>query len=83
MQCECAESIDHFSVCSRRQNGVSVFVLPGAVLNVSDGNVILVQDHSTMLNQDTLNQSADENDAISSQGAIGHNVLTNSGTVTP
>jgi Autochaperone Domain Type 1 len=62
--------------------GVTVIVEPGAVLNVSNGNGILVRDLSTVINMGTVNVTNDSFDGISSQGSgAGQNQLTNRGTV--
>lgn len=64
--------------------GVTVTVQPGAELDVTGNNVILVRDSSTVTNLGTLRGAGDTFDAISSQGTnagAGHDVLINRGTI--
>ncbi len=64
--------------------GVTVLVQPGATVNVTGGNGVLIRDQSTVTNQGTVISNTDTFDGLSAQGTpggAGRDVLTNGGSI--
>jgi hypothetical protein len=84
LQHRTAQSVDDTGRgCPQQCQCVSENILPGAELDTSTGNGVLVHDQSAVTNLGTLNVLTDDFDGISAQGTgTGHNLLINRGAIT-